>query len=168
MLFIYIFISYILFFKVLPFVLYPNYLLPGKIERYLALVQLARSLRGKDKKETLENVFQYLRKYHRSEKTIWKWENLATLFWIGDFSTKPMLRKKCFLWCHTQNRLLKSLLVNSGIFDESEIKIGRMFFLNSKFPYQGISVFIHQYLLIYINGTIFKIDSFYDIFEKLK
>ncbi|NTV41203.1 MAG: hypothetical protein HGA61_02930 [Candidatus Moranbacteria bacterium] len=165
---IYIIILYLLLLKVLPFVLYPNYLLPGKVEKYPSLVKLSMEIRGKDKKETLENVFRYLRKYHHSEDKIWKWENLATLFWIGDFSTQSMLEKKCFLWCHTQNRLLKSLLVNSGIFDENEIKIGRMFFLNSKFPYQGISVFIHQYLLIYINGTIFKIDPFYNIFEKLK
>jgi hypothetical protein len=165
---IYIIILYLLLLKVLPFVLYPNYLLPGKVEKYPSLVKLSMELRGKDKKETLENVFRYLRKYHHSEDKIWKWESLATLFWISDFSTQSMLEKKCFLWCHTQNRLLKSLLVNSKIFKESEIKIGRMFFYNPDPPYRGISIYIHQYALVEIDKTVFKADPFYNIFEKLK
>ncbi|MEI7621016.1 MAG: hypothetical protein WCJ51_00610 [Candidatus Moraniibacteriota bacterium] len=141
-------------------------MLASKVENYPALITLANSLCGKNQQETLENTFQYLCKHHQSENAIWQWKNLATLFWVGDFSTQKVLEKECFLWCHTQNRLLKSLLVNSEMFNESDIQIGRMLFFNSKFPYQGISVFIHQYLLVRIDGTIFKVDPFYNIFEK--
>ena len=166
MIFFYILIGYLLLLKLLPFILYPNYLLPGKIEQYSSLIELSIKLRGVGKQQTLENAFQYLREKHASDDKIWRWKNLATLFWVGDFSTQAVLEKKCFLWCHTQNRLLKSLLVNSGMFRADDVQIGRMFFFNSKFPYQGISIFIHQYLLINIDGTIFKIDPFYNIFEK--
>ena len=164
MIFLYILICYLFFLKLLPFILYPNYLLPGKIEGYPALIRVAKKLKGQDKQQTLSNIFQYLREKHSSDDKIWQWKNLATLFWVGDFSTQKVLEEKCFLWCHTQYRLLKSLLVNSGMFREDDVQIGRMFFFNSKFPYQGISIFIHQYLLINIDGIIFKIDPFYNIF----
>ena len=97
-----IFFLYILLLKVLPFVLYPNYLLPGKVERYPAIVALALELRGKDKRETLENAFAYLREHHASNDKIWKWKNLSTLFLVGDFSTEPYFDRECFLWCHTK------------------------------------------------------------------
>lgn len=166
MIFLYILISYLLFLKLLPFILYPNYLLPGKIEKYPALIKLSKELKGCDKRETLEKAFRYLRGRHKSDDAIWRPENLKTLFLVGDFSTEAVLKKNCFLWCHTQNRILKSILVNSGMFTEKEIMIGRMFFFNPDPPYRGISIYIHQYVLIDIDGEVFKADPFYNILEK--
>ena len=97
MILLYALILYVLLLKVLPFVLYPNYMLPGKVERYPALVALAAKLRDKDKRETLENAFAYLREHHASDDKIWKWKNLSTLLLIGDFSTEPYLNRDCFL-----------------------------------------------------------------------
>lgn len=159
-------IAYILTLKVLPFVLYPNYLLPGKVERYPALVELSQRLRGKDRRETLENAFAYLREHHASDHGIWKWGNIRALFFIGDFSTEPYFDRECFLWCHTQNRLLKSILVNSGMFTEGQVTIGRMFWFNRNSPTFGFSVFIHQYALVDIGDTLMKADPFYDILEE--
>jgi len=162
-----LFLLYVLLLKALPFVLYPNYLFPGKVERYLTLVEYARKLRGSNREETLRNAFTYLREYYPSDHAIWKWESLKSLLLIGDFSTEPYLGKPSFLWCHTQNRLLKSLLVNSGHFREDEIRIGRMFFRNHNSPTFGFSVFIHQYVLVDLdNRTTVKIDPFYGIFEE--
>ncbi|HWQ60652.1 MAG TPA: hypothetical protein VN420_05940 [Candidatus Fimivivens sp.] len=87
MILLYALILYVLFLKALPFVLYPNYMLPGKVERYPALVELSERLRGKDKRETIENAFAYLREHHGSDDKIWIRENLMTLFRVGDFST---------------------------------------------------------------------------------
>ncbi len=101
MILLYALILYVLLLKALPFVLYPNYLLPGKVERYPALVELSETLRGKDRKETLENAFAYLRKHHKSDDRIWIGKNLLTLLRVGDFSTKSYLDEDCFLWCHT-------------------------------------------------------------------
>ena len=162
-----LFLLYVLLLKVLPFVLYPNYLRSGKVERYPALVERARKLRGLNREETLRNAFTYLREYHPSDHAIWKWESLKSLLLIGDFSTEPYLGKPSFLWCHTQNRLLKSLLVNSGHFREDEVRIGRMFFRNLNSPAFGLSIFIHQYVLVDIDDrTTVKADPFYGIFEK--
>ncbi|MEI7749859.1 MAG: hypothetical protein WCJ25_02545 [Candidatus Moraniibacteriota bacterium] len=129
-------------------------MLPGKVERYPALVELSEKLRGKDRRETLGNAFAYLREHHASDDKIWLRENLMTLLQIGDFSTEHYIDKDCFLWCHTQNRLLKSILVNSGMFTENQVMIGRMFFWNPDSPYRGISVYIHQYALVDIGGTV--------------
>ncbi|NTV55085.1 MAG: hypothetical protein HGA16_01125 [Candidatus Moranbacteria bacterium] len=101
MILLYALILYVLFLKALPFVLYPNYMLPGKVERYPALVDFSERLRGKDRQETLENAFRYLREHHGSDDKIWIWENLITLLQVGDFSTEPYFDKDCFLWCHT-------------------------------------------------------------------
>ena len=166
MIFVYLLISYLLLLKLLPFILYPNYLLPGKVEDYSALVQIAKKLKGQNKQQTLENVFQYLRQKHKSDDKIWRWKNLVTLFWVGDFSTQTVLEKNCFLWCHTQNRLFKSLLVNSGMLNKDDVKIGRMFFFSPDPPYRGISFYIHQYALVDIEGSIYKADPFYNILEK--
>jgi len=166
MILLYAIILYILLLKVLPFTLYPNYMLQGKVERYPAIVALAMELRGKDKRETLENVFAYLREHHASEKKIWNRNNLSTLLLIGDFSTEPYLNRDCFLWCHTQNRVLKSILVNSGMFTVNQVSIGRMYFLNRNLPTFGFSLFIHQYALADVGDTIMKADPFYDILEE--
>lgn len=161
-----LFILYVLFLKALPFVLYPNYLLPGKVERYPALVLLSEKLRGKDRRETLENAFRYLREHHASDHAIRKWGNIRTLFLIGDFSTEPYFDRDCFLWCHTQNRLLKSILVNSGMFTEGDVRIGRMFWFNRNSPTFKFSVFIHQYALVDIGDAIMKADPFYGILQE--
>lgn len=165
MLVLYGILLYLFFCKVVPFLLYPNYLRPGRVERYPALVDLARKLRGADREETLRNAYTYLREYHPSNHIIWKWESLKSLFLIGDFSTEPYLGKLSFLWCHTQNRLLKSLLVNSGHFEERDIRIGRMFFRNHNSPTFGFSVFIHQYALVDIGNKTVKADPFYGVFQ---
>ncbi|NTW75893.1 MAG: hypothetical protein HGB34_03245 [Candidatus Moranbacteria bacterium] len=167
MILLYTLILYVLLLKVLPFVLYPNYLRSGKVERYPALVELSEKLRSKDRQETLRNAFAYLREHHASDGRIWKWKNLATLLLAGDFSTEPYIDKDCFLWCHTQNRLLKSLLVNSGHFREDEVRIGRMFFRNHNSPAFGLSIFIHQYVLVDLDDrTTVKVDPFYGILEE--
>ncbi|NTV55212.1 MAG: hypothetical protein HGA16_01795 [Candidatus Moranbacteria bacterium] len=93
MMLLYALILYVLFLKALPFVLYPNYMLPGKVERYPALVELSEKLRGKDRKETLGNAFAYLRKHHKSDDRIWIGKNLLTLLRVGDFSTKSYLAR---------------------------------------------------------------------------
>ncbi|NTV55086.1 MAG: hypothetical protein HGA16_01130 [Candidatus Moranbacteria bacterium] len=61
---------------------------------------------------------------------------------------------------------MKSILVNSGMFTEDQVTIGRMFWFNRNSPTFGFSVFIHQYALVDIGDAVMKADPFYDILEE--
>ncbi len=52
------------------------------------------------------------------------------------------------------------------MFTEDQVTIGRMFFRNHNSPTFGYSVFIHQYALVDFDGTVMKVDPFYDILEE--
>ncbi|MEK7601407.1 MAG: hypothetical protein AAB480_02655 [Patescibacteria group bacterium] len=147
---------YLLFAKVWPYCLYPNYFLPSKIEQYPELTGLASGLRGNDKLQTVENVYAYIQRTYTGHADVFKIKSALSVFKLGDFSTKELPNKKQFLWCHTQNRLLKSILVNTGAFQESEILIQRRLFF---------SLFIHQWLALDVEGKKMKIDPYYGIFE---
>ncbi len=137
----YIILIYLLICKAWPFFLYPNYF---------------KKLKGKNKIETLENISNYMNKIYSGFDNMFKMKSLFTVFQIGDFNTDKILNKKQFLWCHNQNRLIKSILINTGQFDENEIKIQRNYLW---------SFFIHQWLLINVEEKKIKIDPFYRIFE---
>jgi hypothetical protein len=85
-----------------------------------------------------------------------KVKNLLSVFNFGDFSTKSILNKKIFLWCHNQNRLFKSFLVNTGLFNENDVVIQKRLFT---------SFFIHQRLEIDIDDKKIEIDPYYNIFN---
>ncbi|MFA5917301.1 MAG: hypothetical protein WC850_03665 [Candidatus Gracilibacteria bacterium] len=157
MLYLYIFSSYLLFCKLLPYFVYPNYFKKSKIENYLELIQLSSELKGKNKIETIENIYEYFKNTYSGKNKVLKLKNLLTVLYIGDFKTNNILSKKVFLWCHTQNRLFKSILVNTKMFKESEIITQKRYF---------ISIFIHQWLYIKLEDKEVKIDPYFGIFEK--
>lgn len=153
---LYLFAAYILLCKLWPYFLYPNYFLKSKVERYPELVELSLNLRGADALQTAENAYAYMQRTYSGYTDAFKIRSLLTVFQLGDFSTNDFLNKKQFLWCHTQNRLLKSILVNTGHFKESDVVIKRkLFFI----------FFIHQWILLEVNGKKIKIDPHCGIFE---
>jgi hypothetical protein len=151
-----LFAAYILFCKAWPYFLYPNYFRKSKIESYPELKELASSLKSGDKLQTLKNVYVYMCSTYTGYSEIWKIPNLLTVFELGDFPTKEILNKKQFLWCHTQNRLFKSILVNTGEFSEGEIKIKKLLLR---------SFFIHQWLSFDINGETITVDPHCGVLE---
>ncbi|MBI5457772.1 hypothetical protein HY971_03545 [Candidatus Kaiserbacteria bacterium] len=153
---LYLFATYILFCKLWPYFLYPNYFLRSRIERYPELVELSSKLRGADALQTARNAYAYMRRTYTGYTDAFRIRSLLTVFQFGDFSTRELLNKKQFLWCHTQNRLLKSILVNTGDFSEGEVAIKRTFF-----PI----FFIHQWISLEVNGKKIKIDPHCGIFE---
>lgn len=157
MLYLYIFSSYLLFCKLLPYFVYPNYFKKSKIENYLELIQLSSELKWKNKIETIENIYEYFKNTYSWKNKVLKLKNLLTVLYIWDFKTNNILSKKVFLWCHTQNRLFKSILVNTKMFKESEIITQKRYF---------ISIFIHQWLYIKLEDKEVKIDPYFWIFEK--
>jgi len=153
---LYVLLVYILFCKVWPYFLYPNYFKKSKIEDYDNIKKLASKLKNKNKIETLKNVSNYMNETYFSYEKVFQIKSILTLFNIGDFDTQNILNKKQFLWCHNQNRLFKSILVNTDLFEENEIEIEKRYFK---------SFFIHQWLSINIGRKIIKIDPYYKIFE---
>lgn len=153
----YFLLIYIIFCKIWPYFFYPNYLRKSKIENYSELRELSSKLRGDSKLQTVENVYGYMQKTYSGNDDVLKPRNLLSVFSLGDFSTKNILNKKIFLWCHSQNRLFKSILVNTGIFQENDIAVQRRLFT---------SFFIHQWLVMNIDGKKIEIDPYYDIFNK--
>jgi len=155
-----IFIVYIISCKVLPFVLYPNYLFKSKIETYPEVKDLALSLKGEEDLQTVKNAYDYMLRQYGGNDSVIKFgvliKGLKDLFYIGDFPTGGILNQKQFLWCHGQNRILKSLLVNTGIFDEASVKIEKRFFS---------SFFIHQWVVVSLGDKKVKMDPYYKIFE---
>jgi hypothetical protein len=151
-----VFGAYILICKVWPFVLYPNYLRKSKIEEYTELRELASRLKSADKFQAIENVYAYMQSMYAGHEHVREPRSLLSLLQLGDFSTHKVLNNRQFLWCHTQNRLLKSILVNTGMFREDEIIIERELW--------G-SIFIHQWVSIELNGKRIKMDPYYGVFE---
>lgn len=148
--------AYLFICKAWPYFLYPNYLSPSKIERYPELIALAHTLRASDKLQTARNVYQYMRRTYMGHERVIAPRSLLSIFWIGDFSTRSIFDRTQFLWCHTQNRLYKSLLIGTGLYSEDEIIIEHRYWR---------SVFIHQWVTLSIENMILTVDPYYDIFS---
>jgi len=148
--------TYVIFCKAFPYFLYPNYLRKSKIENYPELKEVANKLRGVDRFQTLENVYRYMQQRYTGYGHTLKIKNLLSVFKLGDFSTKEILHKKQFLWCHTQNRLFKSILVNTGMFGKNEVVIGQRLL---------VSFFVHQWLFFELEGKKIIVDPYYGLFR---
>lgn len=150
--------TYLLFCKIWPYFLYPNYSRKAKVEKYPELVELSLRLKGDDQAQTFENVHEYMQQTYSGQKEVFKVKNLLSVFRFGDFETSELLDKKQFLWCHTQNRLSKSLLVGSGTFKESDVVVRKRLFT---------SFFIHQWLVVSVDDREIVIDPYYNIFNSV-
>lgn len=150
------FLIYILFCKIWPYFLYPNYFKKSKIENYSDLKKIALSLKSSNKEQTIRNVYNYMTKIYSGNVNVLNLKNLFTVFNMGDFSTREILNNPQFLWCHNQNRLFKSILVNTNQFSENKIIIKKRYF---------ISFFIHQWIYIKLQNKEFIIDPYYLKFD---
>ncbi|MFH0856618.1 MAG: hypothetical protein V1860_01840 [bacterium] len=153
---IYIIAFYLITCKILPYFLYPNYFKKSKVENYDKLKKLSAKLKASNKTHTIKNVYDYITNTYSGDTQKFKIKNLRTILFFGDFSTTDILDKKQFLWCHNQNRLFKSILINTGLFKEEEIIIKKRLFM---------SFFIHQWLYFKLEDKEIIADPFYKIFK---
>ena len=90
----------------------------------------------KNKKEVLERVLDYqLGFFHSKMKRVF---HRFLLLFESSFST--LWRKKGFLHCHQQGFITRTLLLNTGLFTDDDIKI----------RISACYINIHQYLLVNI------------------
>lgn len=153
---LYLVAVYVIFCKILPFCFYPNYLRKSRVENYPDLKNLSLRLKGDDQLQTIKNIWDYMQQTYSGSDEVLNINNLLSVFLLGDFSTDKILNKKQFLWCHSQNRLFKSILLNTGKFKEEDVVIQRKIFA---------SFFIHQWLVVNIEGKKVKMDPYYNLFN---
>jgi hypothetical protein len=147
----------VLFGIILPFIVFPNYLFRRKLRRTMELENLAQKLKERSPLKTLKNSFNFVitNHYGLDESFKNKFFHLANLF---HNNPNNYLGKKHYLFCHTQNLFLKTILILTGQFSEEEIKVKWSI---------GKSFIIHQYLLIKVGNRIIKADPFYRILQIL-
>ena len=136
---------------IFPFILFPNYLIKPKISYSPKIKGIVFKLRSKNKNQTLKNIYSYIVDNYCNKR----WYRIFFLHKMFFWNTNKLLSRKQFLWCHSQNKILIDLLINSGQFKREDIKIKWVLSRN---------LTIHQYLIV--NSRI-KIDSFYRMFETL-
>lgn len=148
---------YLLLAIIIPLILRPHRIyLKKRTQKTKEIKRTAISLRAKDKEKTLKNVYNYVIKRYQGFEQRYKLLNYPKLFY---FDVNEIIKKDQFLACHQQNLILKTLLINTGQFRDKDFK------LKETITNFGV---IHQYLLININKTTYKVDPFFRIYEKLK
>lgn len=144
---------WLLFAIVIPFVLFPNYLIRPRIKETSKIKRISAKLKGKNQEQTLKNVYNFVIENHYGIRT--SFLNKVRYFWtlFSNDVENNIGKKKC-IWCHAQNILLKTILINTKQFIEEDIKIK-----------WSVGFFIHQYLLVRIKNKEVKLDPFYKIYE---
>jgi len=154
-----IFILWNIFGLLLPFLLLLWYLRSSRACKTKEIVKLAKKLKKKDKEKTLKNVYKYMNKTYQGYPYHW---NPIHLFDLRNFTVRDMLKrrleKKKFLWCYSQVKLMKALLVATKQFSHRDIKI-RWTISHLYTP--------HQYLIVRVGKERYKVDPFYHKFKKI-
>ena len=130
---------WILLCKLTPYLVYPNYFITSKTVYNPILRDKAHSLKSRNKEKTLYNIYNFMIKNFDSVNKRFTLEALFKLFKIPDYNLDKIIDKKEYFYCHTQNRLLTALLLNSGQFSEDQIKIKKELFKTFT---------IHQYVIV--------------------
>lgn len=104
--------------------------------------ELSRS--AKNNGHFLEPAYTYVTKKHSGSRS-----KTVTMFWRA-FQNPLYAKRGGFMPCTTQNYLLRTLLIKSGRFNESDIKL----------KVAPLNLFIHQYLKVNLgdHGGIIDVD----------
>jgi hypothetical protein len=154
---IFVVILYLVLRSLIPFIIFPGYLFDSPIKRTENLRKVAKRLMKTTKEQTLKNIFDYTFNNHGGiAGTIKKFTLLKNLFLNNP---EELINEKVPLYCHSQNLIIKTLLVNTNQIKERDIKVKWQL---------GTDLGIHQYLLVEINNKFFKVDSFYNILQEVK
>ena len=142
---------------VIPFIIFPNYLFKPKIKTTNKIKQVAIKLKEKNPQKTVKKIYDFVTDNHYGISKSAK----NKIFYLGRLfknDVKQNLGNKTYIFCHAQNLVLKTLLINTGQFEEKDIKV--------KFVV-GNNLIIHQYLLVNVESKRVKLDPFYRIYKVL-
>lgn len=154
---LWIIVLWILLGIVIPFILFPNYLFKPKIKTTKKIKQVANKLKDKNSQKTLKKIYDFLIKNHYGISKSTKNE----IIYLGKLfhnNVEKNLGNKSYIFCHAQNLMLKTLLINTEQFKEEDIKVKWVI---------GSNLIIHQYLIIKVSNKKIKVDPFCKIYKVL-
>lgn len=149
--------GYFAFSVIIPFFIIPNLTFINKIPENKRLKKFAKKFKERNKEKTIKNVFNWLIKNYKGKEERHKVSLFAPKVFMHNI--EKIIKRKQFLHCHVQNRVLMTLLINTGQFCEKDFE--------KKLEITNFGV-IHQYLIIKINNEKFKVDPFMRILEEVK
>ncbi len=141
---------------VIPFLFFPGFLRDVKIQKTNKLVGIAEKFRTKEKEKTLKNVFNYVEKTYADSRGYKLFILLNRHFYTN---VENLINKKQYLPCHVQSLILKTLLINTGQFQEGDFK--------KKITIMPLGI-IHRYGLIKVGNKKFKADPYFNILKEIK
>ena len=142
---------------VITFIIFPNYLFKPKIKTTKKIKQVANKLKDKNPQKTLKKIYNFIIKNHYGISKSAK----NKIFYLGRLfknDVEENLENKIYLFCHAQNLMLNTLLINTKQFEEKDIKV--KWFID-------YTLIIHQYLLVSMGNKKVKLDPFYRIYKVL-
>jgi len=141
---------------VISYLVIPNQFVETSVLRTREIKRLARKLKGKTPEKTLRNVYNYVVKTYVGHKKRYKVLILPRLF-ARDIG-KLLDKKNLFLACHVQNKIIITLLMNTGQFERRQIK-----------RKQSVTRFltIHQDLIVNTGKAKYSLNPFSEEFKKI-
>jgi len=143
---------YFLLVLIIPFLIFPGFLIGREFKVTEKTRKIASKLKGRDKEKTLRNVFNYVTRMYSSEK----YKLFLQLHKHFYTDIDEIIDKKQFLPCHGQSFAFVTLLISTGQFKIKDLE-RRITITN-----YGL---IHQHYLIRVENKVFKVDPFYEIIE---
>ncbi len=141
---------------VIPFLTIPNFVkFNGNVQRTKNVKSIANKLKTKTKEQTLRNIFKYVTKKYTSYEDQFQLAIVPKWFYNNP---EKLLKKSQFLPCCVQNLVIRTLLVNTGQFKNSDIK--SMAMITKKLT-------AHQYLTIKVDNQKYKVDAYFRILKKI-
>jgi len=138
-----------------PLLFFPGFLKEVEVQKTEKLKEIAEGLRTEEREKTLENIFNYVQvKY--SESKGYKLFILLNRHFYTD--VEKFIDKEQYLPCHVQSLILKTLLINTGQFQEEDFE------KKIKITPFGI---IHTYYIVTIDDKRFYADTYYGVLEEL-
>ncbi len=147
--FILLVLLYLIVTVLVPALILPNYLIykPNyKITSKKLIKEIKRLDKIRNDEEFIRAAFDFVTRRYKSADPLTFLLNLHKLFWSNP---NKIIDKKGFAYCHIQNLMLKTILLESGRFGKSQIKTKLAF-----------TVIIHQYLVVRTKNSEIELDPY--------
>ena len=131
----------------IPLLVLPNYLIYKPKHKITSkkLKEVVKKLdKIKDDERFAKGALNFLKSKYQVSGPITFFAHLHKLFW---HNPNKIIERSGFSYCHVQNMMLKTILLESGRFKEEDIKM--------KLTFTGV---IHQYLVVKVNGGWIEFD----------
>lgn len=155
---IYFILIWLLIALIIPFTIMPNQgIFSTETQQTKYLEEFSQQFKAQTKEQTLSNVFNYTTSTYTGKE---EWLKLLFLYHKHFYhNIEKLIDKKQFLSCHVQALFLKTILINTGQFQEKDFVKQRV--ITNHF-------IAHQYLIVQTDeNTKYKADPFLKILEKI-